>query len=93
MRWAKTTPKQDVWRCIQYILMVLGMSQAQAFVDGNKRTALIVGDVFLRLNGWVFRGDPLETARRIEAVATREGPVEEATAEFIDWLRGKVIMA
>jgi death-on-curing protein len=30
------------------------------FVDGNKRTAFFATDVFLRLNGWAIRVDPVE---------------------------------
>ncbi len=35
----------------QAAALLIGISQAQAFVDGNKRTAWIALDVFLRLNG------------------------------------------
>ncbi|MES1991561.1 MAG: type II toxin-antitoxin system death-on-curing family toxin [Pseudomonadota bacterium] len=31
-----------------------------SFIDGNKRIAFAVADVFLRLNGFVFEGDPVE---------------------------------
>jgi death-on-curing protein len=30
------------------------------FIDGNKRIAFAVADVFLRLNGFVFDADPVE---------------------------------
>lgn len=30
------------------------------FIDGNKRIAFAVADVFLRLNGFVFEGDPID---------------------------------
>ena len=30
------------------------------FIDGNKRIAFAVADVFLRLNGYVFDGNPVE---------------------------------
>lgn len=30
------------------------------FIDGNKRIAFAVADVYLRLNGFVFEGDPVE---------------------------------
>lgn len=30
------------------------------FIDGNKRIAFAVADVFLRLNGYIFNGDPVE---------------------------------
>lgn len=31
------------------------------FIDGNKRIAFAVADVYLRLNGFLFEGDPIET--------------------------------
>lgn len=31
------------------------------FIDGNKRIAFAVADVYLRLNGYVFDADPIET--------------------------------
>ena len=30
------------------------------FVDGNKRIAYAAADVFLRINGWRLRGEPME---------------------------------
>lgn len=74
----------------QCALLAVGISQAQAFVDGNKRTAFIAADVFLRANGYLFTGDPVEMARQLEAVATREGTEEEATARLTQWLRENV---
>ena len=70
-----------------YTVYAVGISQAQAFVGGNKRTAFIAADVVLRANGCLFTGEPLEMARQLEAVATREGSEEEATARFAEWLR------
>jgi death on curing protein len=78
----------------QAAVLAIGISQAQSYIQGNKqgnkRTAFIATDVFLRLNGCIFGGDPLEMARRLEAVATREGNEDEATARLADWLREHV---
>ncbi|TAK35883.1 MAG: type II toxin-antitoxin system death-on-curing family toxin [Chloroflexota bacterium] len=74
----------------QCVVLAVGISQAQAFVDGNKRTAFVAADVFLRVNGLLFSGDPLELARQLEAVASRAGSLEEATAGFVGWLRGHI---
>ena len=71
----------------QVALLAVGISQAQAFVDGNKRTAFIAADVFLRVNGCTFTGDPLALAQRLKATAGREVAVDEATARFAEWLR------
>lgn len=71
----------------QCALLTLGISLARAFVDGNKRTAFIAADVFLRANGLLFIGDPLELARQLEASAGQQESPEEATARFTAWLR------
>ena len=74
----------------QCTLLLIGISQAQAFLDGNKRTAFAACDVFLRLNGLAFTGDPVEFAIQLEAVAERPGDLEEATDRFEEWLRTQV---
>lgn len=75
----------------QGVLLAVGISQPQAFVDGNKRAALAATDVFLILNGVRFAGDYLELARQIEAVAAPGLNAEDATNEFETWLRARVI--
>ncbi len=74
----------------QSALLVVGISQAQAFLDGNKRTAFAACDVFLRLNGLAFAGDSVALAMQLEAVAERTGNLEEATDRFEAWLRRQV---
>ena len=69
----------------QAVTLILAISQAQAFVDGNKRTAMYVGLVFLDLNGWHFQGDDELLAVLIEEAATQ--PAEVATQALADWLR------
>ena len=71
----------------QATLLVVGVSQAQAFLDGNKRTAFAACDVFLRLNGIVIAGDPIDLALQIEAVAERTDDLGAATDRFESWLR------
>jgi len=71
----------------QAVLLGVGVSQAQAFLDGNKRTAFAACDVFLRLNGIVIVGDPIDLALQLEAVAERTGNLEAATDRFEAWLR------
>ena len=60
-----------------------GISQAHAFVDGNKRTAFVTAVTFLRLNGYGFRPDPVEGVLTMERLAM--GEVDEVA--FADWLR------
>jgi len=74
----------------QCALLAIGVAQAQAFLDGNKRTAFAAADVFLRLNGLAFAGDPLELARQLEAIVTRAGGLDEATDRFERWLRERI---
>ncbi len=81
---------EDAGLIQQAALLAIGISQAQAYVQGNKRAAFIAADLFLRLNGGIFLGDPLEMARRLAEVATRTESREEATAEFSAWLQEQV---
>lgn len=59
-----------------------GIAKAHAFVDGNKRTAVVTALTFLRLNGRHFRPDPAEGVRMMEGLAA--GEISEA--QFSDWL-------
>ena len=74
----------------QAVLMAVGISQNQPFVDGNKRAAFVTLDVFLRVNGLEFRGDSLELAVRIEQIAKDRERRSEATLDFARWLRARV---
>lgn len=71
----------------QAALLAVGVSQAQAFLDGNKRTALAVTDVFLRVNALTSPASSREYARQIELVAERTDSLDAATARFEAWLR------
>jgi death on curing protein len=74
----------------QAALLAIGISQAQAFLDGNKRTAFLAMDTFLELNGLEFIGERLDLARQLEAVAERPGERAAAEADFEAWLRERV---
>ena len=71
----------------QATLLGLGISQAQSFLDGNKRTAFQTLDAFLWVNGWEYFGEPLELARQFEKVAERSNEPDEAIDAFEAWLR------
>ncbi len=60
-----------------------GIPKANAFVDGNKRTAFVTAGTFLRLNGYAFRPDPVIGVRMMEDLAT--GATSES--DFAGWLR------
>lgn len=75
----------------QAALLAVSISQAQAFVDGNKRTAFAAADVFLGENGLRFVGPALALAQWLEAVADERGQGRQRTiAEFTTWLRANV---
>jgi death on curing protein len=60
-----------------------GLAKNHAFVDGNKRTALVVCLSFLRQNGYVLTA-PLED-RYLVFYALAAGDLSEA--ELAEWLR------
>jgi death on curing protein len=74
----------------QSAFLAIGISQAQAFLDGNKRTAFAAADTFLRLNGLAYADDPLLIAERLEAVAAGEGILGDTVDQFEAWLRPRV---
>ncbi len=74
----------------QATLLAIGISQAQAFVDGNKRTAYLCMDTFLRLNDLAYTGQPIDLAKQLEALATRRDDREAASDELEEWLRVRV---
>jgi len=74
----------------QAALMAIGISQAQAFLDGNKRTAFLAMDIFLEANGREFTGERLALARQLETVAERVGGRAAAEDVFEAWLRERV---
>ena len=74
----------------QAVLLAIGISQAQAFVDGNKRTAYISLHAFLEMNGATFSGQPLELAKQLVLVAERNDSLDAASDRFENWLRTRV---
>ena len=68
----------------QTAALLVGISQAQAFVDGNKRTAWIAADVFLRVNGRDLADIPTaEILSLMDGIGS--GVLDEAATT--DWLR------
>jgi death-on-curing protein len=70
----------------QAAVLAVGISQAQAFVDGNKRTAYAALETFLYVNGVRLSIDPVTIARELERVAEAEDRRLAAEA-FESWLR------
>jgi death-on-curing protein len=63
-----------------------GIVKNHGFADGNKRTALVVTDLFLMLNAYELTSSPAETVLTILGVA--DGSTSED--EFATWIRSKI---
>lgn len=63
--------------------VAFGLARNHPFVDGNKRTAAVVCETFIMLNGGALDAGDLELYPRYFALA--EGTLSEA--EFAKWLR------
>jgi len=60
-----------------------GIARNHPFVDGNKRTAFVSVELFLRLNGYRLSAD--DSACVLTMLAVAAGEMDEAN--FADWLR------
>ena len=63
-----------------------GIAKNHGFADGNKRTALVVADLFLMLNGYELTSSPSENVLTILGVA--DGSVSEE--ELAAWIRSNI---
>ena len=61
----------------------LGLAKNHAFVDGNKRAALLATDLFLYLNGWRLTASQADTTLAMLSLAA--GELSEDA--FAAWLR------
>ncbi len=66
-----------------------GFAQEQAFADGNKRTALAVSLIFLRLNGHELNVEKPELLAFVVAIARNE--LDQVSAS--KWLRQRITPA
>jgi death on curing protein len=71
----------------QAACIATGISRAQAFLDGNKRTAFYTAVTFLNLNGTRCTGNSLEGAQLLDVLADPAIGDDEADARFEAWLR------
>lgn len=60
-----------------------GLAKNHPFLDGNKRTAFVAIELFLRLNGYVLKADDASCVLTILAVAA--GDIDEPG--FVVWIR------
>ena len=66
-----------------------GIEKNHPFVDGNKRTALVVLELFLELNGSVVTAD--DVACVVVILTLADGSLSEA--ELADWVRRHIASA
>jgi len=62
---------------------MVGIVRNHPFVDGNKRTAFVVGILFLEINGHRFAATEEDTTQAVLGLA--DGTIDEAS--FMRWLR------
>jgi len=60
-----------------------GISRNHPFVDGNKRTAFVVMELFLELNGWRLEASDADCITTMEALAAGRFPERS----FAKWVR------
>lgn len=63
-----------------------GLSRNHPFLDGNKRTAFVVMELFLNLNGWILNAEDADCISAMEALAS--GKLSEKA--FAKWLRDQL---
>jgi death on curing protein len=63
-----------------------GISRNHPFLDGNKRTAFVVMELFLELNGWILHADDAECISTMLSLAS--GELGEKA--FGAWLRSRI---
>lgn len=63
-----------------------GIARNHPFVDGNKRTAAVVSETFLALNGYRLTCDDVELVVTFMALAAGDLTAEQ----LADWFRGHV---
>jgi death on curing protein len=60
-----------------------GLARNHPFLDGNERTAFVVMELFLNLNGWMLKADDAECISTMELVAAGNLPEKNLAI----WLR------
>jgi death-on-curing protein len=62
------------------------LSQAHAFVDGNKRIAAVVSELFLKLNGAKLNATNDVIVELYLAIASSKMSREDVEQKFAEWL-------
>ncbi len=68
--------------------LACGLARNHPFVDGNKRTAAVMCEVFIELNDGHLEADDIELYPQYIGLA--EGSIAEA--EFAGWLRERILI-
>lgn len=71
----------------QTALLIDGIAMAHAFIDGNKRTALLAGVTFLEINGYKLQGGQNQLGKQIGVLVTGQD-----IELFTKWLRVRIKM-
>jgi death on curing protein len=64
-----------------------GIARNHPFLDGNKRTAFVVMELFLELNGWALNADDAECISTMQALAS--GNLGEKALAI--WMRKHIV--
>ena len=75
----------------QAITLIVGLALAHPFVDGNKRTAFIAGDAYLRQNGLCIDADGREFGEELRSVVDTTDDRETSEQRFSIYVRQHVI--
>ena len=78
-------PEADLFRLAASY--AFGIARNHPFVDGNKRTALVVAEGFLRLNGFRVVAPPEE--KYLQYLRLAEGSIDEQ--ELAGWYRAHAV--
>jgi death-on-curing protein len=65
-----------------------GIARNHPFADGNKRTSLVVTELFLELNGWELTAAEADIVHVWMELADSRSDITEA--KFAEWLRAHV---
>ena len=68
----------------QAAALMQSLARNHSFIDGNKRIAFAVTDVFLRMNGCHIKVSPLDAERFLVTEVIQEHASVEAIAKFLD---------
>jgi death on curing protein len=74
----------------QAATLIIGLALAHAIVDGNKRTAAIAGDTFLRLNGRFIVPEGVAFGEELLLVVSAKEDRALAERRFNEWLRDHI---